>query len=132
MKRITIVDAVMFLMAIVIFLVLSYGYGFAGSAYVTETIASGPVTGGTFSDQLSPVARNDATNDLNVSIYGASWSGTVTLQRSFSDDAAWYDVKTWTANAQERLIDTERSTRYRIGVKQGEYSSGSVAVRLSK
>ncbi|MFZ7127003.1 MAG: hypothetical protein ACOWWM_12700 [Desulfobacterales bacterium] len=82
---------------------------------------------------------------FNVSVSGASWSGTVTLQRSFdrvsaagANDAAkdaaatWRDVATYTANAEDIAYEPEGNVYYRIGMKNGDYSAGSVTVRIGK
>ena len=68
---------------------------------------------------------------FNISISG-SWEGTVTVQRSFDGGSVWYDVATWTENTQEYGFEPERSLWYRVGVKLGEYNSGTIEVRLSQ
>jgi hypothetical protein len=70
---------------------------------------------------------------LNLCITG-TWEGTVTLQRMFPGTAEWVDTGyTWTANdCGKRIVDTEPGVKYRLGVKTGEYTSGTVNVRLSK
>lgn len=103
----------------------------AGKA-VEQTISSSPGSGGTWTSAISSTWKSEGEGYLNISISGSSWSATVTLQRSFSGSEAWHDVETWTANAEQYLVDRERGVIYRIGVKNGEYTSGSVAVRLSK
>ena len=87
-------------------------------------------TAGTWTRGYAPYFHND-NGFLNISVYGATWVGTVTLQRSFDDGTTWYDVTTWTANAQKALIDKQINSMYRLGCKNGEYTSGSVAVKLS-
>ncbi len=102
---------------------------FAGS--VTQTINSAPGGIGTWTTPIYPLSPSTRSGFLNVSIYGTAWVATVYLQRAFDSGTTWYDVTTFTANAQKALVDREGGVRYRIGVKAGGYTSGSVAVRLS-
>jgi hypothetical protein len=64
---------------------------------------------------------------FNVSISG-TFSATVTAQRSV-DKVNWHDVDSWTAPAEEFGFDPEY-TWYRLGVKTGGYTSGTVSVRI--
>ena len=68
---------------------------------------------------------------FNISISG-TWDGTVTVQRSFDGGSTWYDVATWTANTEEYGLEPERGVQYRVGIKAGEYGSGTANVRLSQ
>jgi len=68
---------------------------------------------------------------FNVSISG-TWIATVTAQRSFDGGSTWYDVATWEANTQEYGYEPEREVQYRIGVKTGEFTSGTILVRMSQ
>ena len=103
------------------------------AASVTKTIAGAPGASGTWTGEISSMFNNPGGQPgyINISIYGVTWAGTVTLQRKFSGDAVWYDVDTWTANSQNSLTDTEKGVRYRLGIDNGDFTSGSVAVRLS-
>lgn len=67
---------------------------------------------------------------LNLSISG-TWSATVWLQRTFDNGTTWLDVKSYTANAQEAVEDYEKAVKYRLFVKTGGFSSGTIALRLS-
>lgn len=69
--------------------------------------------------------------NFNVSISG-TWSGTVTVQRSFDKGVTWMDVEAFTANAEKRGDEGERDVRYRAGFKSGNYTSGVAAVRISQ
>ena len=64
---------------------------------------------------------------FNVSISN-TFSATVTAQRS-SDKVNWHDVDSWTAPSEEVGFDPEY-TWYRVGVKTGGYTSGTVTVRI--
>lgn len=67
--------------------------------------------------------------DLSVS---GTFSATVTLQRSFDSGSTWHDVETFTA-AEEAVVDNADNTvKWRIGVKTGQFTSGTANVRLSQ
>jgi len=68
---------------------------------------------------------------FNFSISG-TWSGTVTLQRSFDDGSTWLDVDTRISNIEEFGIEPERGVQYRAGIKTGAYTSGAAVIRLSQ
>ncbi len=92
--------------------------------------------------QSSVSAENNFTNsilvtgvgtsrDFSISIAG-TWSATCTLQRSI-DDATWEDVQTYTANTTVTFSDGLDNIEYyyRIGVKTGDYTSGTVELGLT-
>jgi hypothetical protein len=68
---------------------------------------------------------------FNVSISG-TWVGKVTVQRSFDGGSTWFDVASWTSNAQEYGFEPERVVHYRAGIKTAEFVSGQADVRLSQ
>lgn len=120
-------------LVVLVFLIGAVLVQAASISYVSQTINSAPLADGTWSSALSPY-RNDPSGHLNIYVYGAAWSGTVTLQRRLATTAGyetWADVRTWTANTQKALVDPEPGAQYRIGIKNGAYTSGSVYVRLS-
>lgn len=97
--------------------------------HVTTTISSDPPTAGKFTTgiELEP-ARNSY---LNVTVYGAAaFVMTVTLQRYFADMAVWLDVAQYTSNTERGFSDFERGVLYKVGVKDADWTSGSVIVRL--
>jgi len=61
-----------------------------------------------------------------------TWSATVTLQRSVGDESNWSDVNTWTANVATTYNDLldNQTVYYRVGVKTGGYTSGTVTAAL--
>ena len=62
-----------------------------------------------------------------------TWAGTVRLQRSFtSETGPWEDVASWTANTVGHYDDTfdNQISWYRIGIKTGEYTSGTAVMSL--
>ena len=67
------------------------------------------------------------TGYFNLSISG-TFSATVTVQRS-TDSSTWRDVDSYTAAAEEVGFEPE-VMYYRVGVKTGGYTSGTVDVRL--
>jgi len=67
----------------------------------------------------------------NISISGTRIA-TVTLQRSFDSGTTWLDVDTWAGNSEETGEEPERGVQYRIGIKTGDYLSGSAILRLSQ
>lgn len=68
---------------------------------------------------------------FNLSISG-TWVATVTLQRSFDSGSTWFDVATRTANTEEYGLEPEDKVQYRVGVKTGGFTSGTVVLRLSQ
>lgn len=93
---------------------------------MTQKLATRTVTQeNTFTDAVG------LTGYFNLSISG-TWAGTVTVQRSYDLGSTWYDVDTWTANTEEYGLEPERGVQYRVGVKTGGHTSGSVVLRLSQ
>jgi hypothetical protein len=68
---------------------------------------------------------------FNVSLSG-TWSATVHLQRSYDAGVTWMDVASYTANIEDRGLEAETGVLYRIGVKTGNYVSGTVVARVSQ
>jgi len=65
--------------------------------------------------------------DFNVSVSG-TFAATVTVQRS-PDNSSWFDVNTFTTPIETAGFEPELMW-YRVGVKTGDYTSGTAAVRL--
>jgi hypothetical protein len=85
-----------------------------------------------------PVEPSDVYTDevalrgrFNVTVSG-TFVATVTLQRSYDGGATWHDRKVYTSAADEVLEETEYGVLYRIGIKTGEFTSGSVDVRIGQ
>jgi hypothetical protein len=66
---------------------------------------------------------------FNLSISG-TWVATVTVQRSI-DNSTWVDVDTFIANTEVVGFEPEFMW-YRVGVKTGAFTSGTVVVRLGR
>lgn len=89
----------------------------------------------------SVTAQDNGTNSIRVTGVGSTrkftvsrtgtWVATVTLQRS-TDDATWQDVRTYTGNASETYNDDLDNAIlfYRLHVKTGDYTSGTVELSL--
>ena len=78
----------------------------------------------TFSDSLK------VQGYFNLSISGLAGATTVTVQRkSGVDGTNWQDVDTFDADKETYGFEPERF-EYRIGVKTGEFGSGTCKVRL--
>lgn len=72
---------------------------------------------------------------FQITISGIAGGSVVTLQRSFdSDTGPWEDVTTYSADAGPVSYDDgldNQITWYRIGIKTGEYGSGTTTVELA-
>ena len=100
---------------------------------MTKSIAKSLDSEGTFTDWISPTSRSgrEKFGKLNISISG-TWDGTVTLQRSFDGGTTPLDVEHFVENGEHQLEDLESVVLYRLGIKDGNYTSGAAAARLSK
>ncbi len=68
---------------------------------------------------------------FNLSLSG-TWTATVTVQRSFDDGTTWVDVEEFTENVERVGEEAEVGVLYRVGIKMGNYTSGTVVGRLSQ
>lgn len=101
------------------------------SKVVTASIDSDE-TSGTWTDPIKPDFRNiEQYGRLNLSIAG-TWSGTVTLKRKLPGMSSYEDVDTHTANIQRTIVEIEPGTEYIAGMENGDWSSGTAEVRLSR
>ena len=87
-------------------------------------------------------AQNTFTNNIEVTGVGeerrfaitltGTWSATVTLQRSVGVAGNWVDVNTYTSNVTTTYNDSldNQNVFYRLGVKTGDYTSGTVTATL--
>ena len=83
----------------------------------------------TWTDTILSVDRND---QLLIEMKG-TWVATVTLQRSSDEGDNWIDVYQHTANAAVSLTEeVSDDVWYRLGVKTGDYTSGTVKATLGK
>jgi len=92
-------------------------------ANTTEDYVDGDM-GGLMTEMIVNPGRS-----LNVSIAG-TFTATVTLQRSFDSGVTWVDYDSWTAAAEEMTTIDPVSLPYRLGVKHGGYTTGTVVCKL--
>ena len=89
-----------------------------------STIASKTITGeNSFTDPIQ------ISGWFNVSISG-TFVASVTVQRSI-DKSTWLDVDAWTEATEQVGVEPE-VLWYRVGVKTGGFTSGSVVVRVGQ
>lgn len=96
---------------------------------VTETVSAPNV----FSDPIRISGLNaGGGRQFNIDITG-TWVGTVTLQRSIADPGSWTDVATYTGDTSTTFSDglDNQIVYYRIGIKTGNYTSGSAITALA-
>lgn len=68
---------------------------------------------------------------FNLSISG-TFVATITVQRSFDQGSTWRDVDTFTAPIETYGTDPEPVVVYRAGVKTGDFTSGTVNIRIGR
>ena len=92
----------------------------------------------------SITAQNTFTNLIDVgpgdraaiSLSG-TWGATVTLQRRFpgaspaAAKTAWFDVESWSGNIETSYV-VDVMSQLRLGVKTGDFTSGTVAARIEE
>ena len=95
-----------------------------------QTVQQTVIAEDTFTGSILVTGVGDS-REFSYSIAG-SWTATVTLQRS-TDDATWVDVDSFTANASTTFNDGLDNVEYfyRIGVKVGNFTSGTIQLGLS-
>ncbi len=92
-----------------------------GVAVITRSIAAENL----FTDSVK------LTSFFNISLSG-TWVATVTVQRSFDQGNTWFDVESFTVNTEQYGLEPEHGVYYRVGVKTGNFTSGTVVTRLSR
>lgn len=70
---------------------------------------------------------------FNVNVTGIAGGSVVKLQRSFNAPGQWIDYQTYTTNTGSVIDDTldNQLVYYRIGIKSGDYGSGTVSMSLT-
>lgn len=66
--------------------------------------------------------------NLSIRSVATPFAGTVTVQRSWNN-TDWFDVDTFTSDIETYGFDAEE-VYYRAEIKTGEWTSGTVAIRL--
>lgn len=83
----------------------------------------------TFTDGVRTHNVSDGSPDAAVSISG-TFVATVTVQRSLDDGVTWVDLApTYTAPTEVNAIKINGIV-YRVGVKTGDFTSGTVSVGI--
>jgi hypothetical protein len=88
-------------------------------------------------DQWTDPIRVTGVSDGRTFSYAitGTWTGTVRIQRSVGEPGAWSDVSglSWTGNTSSTHADglDNQIIYYRIGVKTGEYGTGTANVSLT-
>lgn len=59
-----------------------------------------------------------------------TWVATVTLQRSDDGGTTWDDITDWTANTVVEVKEPSGGADWRVGVKSGDFTSGTVELQL--
>ena len=88
----------------------------------TVTIANG--------QSLSGAVNLSGFTLIGIDLPSAWTTANLTLQASI-DNSTWVDVDTFTANSEEVGFEPELMW-YRVGVKTGEFTSGTVVLRLGR
>lgn len=96
-----------------------------------QNVSSNIAAQNTFTNSIT-VTGVSTSRSFTVSLTG-TWVATVTLQRSFDGGSSWIDVTTYAANTTTTYSDglDNQEIKYRIGVKTGDYTSGTVAASLA-
>jgi hypothetical protein len=97
---------------------------------VGQTVTEALTAANQFSDPIRVVGTGTARN-FSIVITG-TFTATVTLQYSV-DETTWYDRATYTAATSTSLTDglDNQIIYYRIGIKTGDYTSGTATATLS-
>lgn len=95
--------------------------------YVEKTITAQ----NQFTEKFTPdVGMREPPVFMNISIEG-TFVATVTLQRSFDNGGTWKDTDTFASPDELCSPISEQAVVYRLGVKTGDFTSGSIEARLS-
>lgn len=96
-----------------------------------QNVTAALVAQNTFSDEIRVFGVG--TDRAFTIVRSGTWSATVTLQRSIGAPGDWTDVTTYTTNGTVSYNDAldNQIIYYRLGVKTGDYTSGTVDLRMS-
>ena len=76
-------------------------------------------------------AMDCKSGSLALSISG-TWSGVITVQRSFDAGVVWVDADSFEFNIETTIEDPVEDVLYRVGIKTGDYTDGTAEVGLYK
>ena len=91
--------------------------------YEYATVDTDPAAAGYWTNEINP--RGKSQNQVYFSLRG-SGSMTVTLQFICTGDASWTDYDTYTAVTRLKIEGAAAGVRWRAGVKDTDYTSGSL------
>lgn len=96
-----------------------------------QKVSSSVTAENQFSDPIRVIGAGITQRSFSLVISG-TWVATVTLQRS-TDLITWVDVTNYAANTSTSYNDAldNQTLYYRLGVKAGDFTSGTVAIDLS-
>ena len=100
---------------------------YSGTHYEYIVVDTDPDAAGFWTEPVQ--SANSSRSKVTVFVAG---TGTMTFTLQYrGPDGNWYDyyvdgvVKTYATNARETIDDPSREVRWRIGVKDADYTSGS-------
>jgi hypothetical protein len=67
---------------------------------------------------------------FKIYIWGSSFSATVSLQTTPDDGVTWITAKTYTGKSVDVGLDPTGG-KYRLGIETGNYTSGTVNVKIN-
>lgn len=81
----------------------------------------------TFTDSI------EAHGLFNLSFSGLADTTKITLQRSYDGGTLWKDLDWWDADDDDESMgyEVESGVLHRLGIKTGDYDSGTVLARIS-
>lgn len=85
----------------------------------------------TAQNQFTDPLQLDIKDRFSVTI-GSGLVGTITVQVSYDGGTTWFDVKTYTLATVEISEPCAENAKYRIGVKTGDFTSGTGVLRLGR
>lgn len=96
-----------------------------------QSVSSNIASANTFSNSITVTNVGEARR-FTIVVSG-TWTATVTLQQSLDDGSTWADISNYTSNVSTTYADglDNQTVQYRIGIKTGNYTSGTAAVTLS-
>ena len=123
-----------------VFVFVSLLLFFAAQTALAESVERAITAANQWSTGINPYSPHQYTpkaGTLGIFISG-TFVATVGLQYSIDRGVTWEDLyingvrKTYTTKAHDTITDFEPGILYRIGVAAGQFTSGTVNVRLSK
>jgi hypothetical protein len=70
------------------------------------------------------------SGQVRISVYGSTWTATVNVLISDDGGTTWKPVNDGYAANAEEVLDFDGRTLLKAGVATGDFTSGSVTVRL--